>query len=99
MFAQDPTTNVDVETDGTFISAGEYSCPVPETPTHRRRRSATTRTTALSANKVSITIDGVLYSNAVNFVLFDSVCMECNSTDTCRQRVGYFIICNIILLT
>ena len=91
MFAQDPNTGVDVETEGTFTTALEYSCPVPETTTHRRRRSVTTRTTALSLSKVSITIDGVLYSNALDFVLFDSVCMECNSSDTCRQKVAFVL--------
>lgn len=88
-FVQDLNTGDQRVTDGTFITALEYSCPVPETTTHRRRRSVTTRTTVLSAKTVSITVDGVLYSNSLDFVLFDSVCMECNSNKTCRQKVSF----------
>ncbi|GFN74202.1 histone-lysine N-methyltransferase SETMAR [Plakobranchus ocellatus] len=62
-------------TDAEFISSSRISCEIPETTVSSKRY------------QVSATNDGALYGNALDILVFDSICLDCNG-EGCTEKVS-----------
>lgn len=81
-------------TTGQMENIGEVKCPVS---VNRRRKRSTTNET-IQYYLVSVTNDGVTYSDSVPLILYDTSCYTCTTTDSnvnCQLRVcSYtYLIC------
>src|SRR6218665_121070 len=70
-----------VDTIGIFVTGSEVSCSVPNITTERP---------AIRRQGISVANYGTLYSNVLEFVTFDSVCMSCGQDKVCTQKVDHF---------
>lgn len=70
-----------VDIIGSFITSSEVSCSVPNITTERP---------AITRQGMSVANDGILHSNVLEFLTFDSVCMSCGQDKVCTQKVDLF---------
>lgn len=76
-------TDSSLDTIGTFVTGSEISCAVPNTNTER---------TAISRQGISVSNEGAMFSNSMEFVTFDSVCMSCGQDQVCTQKTDSCLI-------
>ena len=72
-----------VDANGTFVTGSEVSCSIPNITTERP---------AITRQDISVANDGILYSNVLEFLTFDSVCMACGKDKVCTQKVNIFAL-------
>ncbi|XP_076077826.1 uncharacterized protein LOC143048184 isoform X4 [Mytilus galloprovincialis] len=78
-------------TTGQMENIGEVKCPVS---VNRRRKRSTTNET-IQYYLVSVTNDGVTYSDSVPLILYDTSCYTCTTTDSnvnCQLRSDICVV-------
>lgn len=83
-------------TDDTFIHPGIYSsaflmyCELPPS----RRKKSVGNTTALIGYNISVSNNGVDFTDELTTIIYDPLCYECNLTSiTCVELVTIFDLC------
>ena len=76
-----------IDTDGELFSGMEVGCEMPEWPVRPESDFTGQSLPAVSVN-VSLSNDGVTFSDQVEITVFDSLCLACSDSRTCSQKVG-----------
>ncbi|CAC5372516.1 unnamed protein product [Mytilus coruscus] len=87
------STGTSFTTTGILEGVGEVKCPL--TTGSRRRRKRSTETSTLTFQLVSVTNDGVTYSDTVATASYDSSCYTCTTNGTnvvCQLRSDICVV-------
>lgn len=76
------STGDSVILNGTMISASEMWCELPET-------GVSNGTAVVLGVVLSVSTDGVHFSNELFLTIYDSTCMQCNTSAQCWKKVNH----------
>ena len=68
-----------------ILSDMEVSCPLPVSPV--MPDDPDTEAAVYQSYSISLSNDGADFSEAISMTVFDSLCMECQNTGICTQKV------------
>ena len=64
-----------------MLSATELECPLPPSPL------SATSSSAVNTWNISVSNDGLTYSNHLQLTVYDSRCLDCQCAGQCQQKV------------
>ncbi|XP_013385755.1 von Willebrand factor D and EGF domain-containing protein [Lingula anatina] len=88
------TTSSQTESDAEFVHIQEVMCSLPNAHSRKKRTISPGSTEVVLAEgyKVSVSNNGLNYSEPRYILVYDSKCVDCNSTTNCTLKNGTCII-------
>lgn len=74
--------------NATMISINEVACSLPPSPVSLAAPVAGVVPRPVHGLRVAVSNDGEIFSLEQLIVVYDSTCLQCNNTGSCRRKVG-----------
>ena len=85
--SSEPTRRTPISYAVEMVSETELECPLPPSPLSNTSRSA------VNTWNISVSNDGLTYSNHLQLTVYDSRCLDCQCAGQCQLKVCDHTVC------